>query len=208
MTESTSKTPVWPFVVVGLVAAAAGAWWFQKAPTTPSSPNTAATTASAASALVAPASQAAPGASAALDPNGVPADFWQQSFDTPDGKSIQLAQYRGKPLVINFWASWCPPCVKEMPDIDRFHQDMKAQGWQVLGLAIDGPTPVKEFLAKVPVRFDIGLAGFGGTELSQALGNTAGGLPFTVVIGADGRILHRKVGGTHYDELKSWTRPQ
>jgi hypothetical protein len=58
-------------------------------------------------------------------------------------------------------------------------------------------------LAKVPVGFDIGLAGFGGTELSQALGNTAGGLPFTVIIGADGRIVHRKVGGTTYAELKA-----
>lgn len=202
MTESTTKTNIWPFVLVGLIAAGAGAWWFQKAP----SSNTVASAGGAASAPLTAASQPAPTASAAADPNSVPAGFWEQSFDTPDGKSIQLAQYRGKPLVINFWASWCPPCVKEMPDINRFHQDMKAQGWQVLGLAIDGPTPVKEFLAKVPVQFDIGLAGFGGTELSQALGNTAGGLPFTVVIGADGRILQRKVGGTHYDELKSWTQ--
>lgn len=205
MTEPVKKTAAWPFIVVGLLAAAAGAWWFQKAPTQQPAPSAASAASSPVASAAAPASNTA---SAPTDPNALPADFWQQRFDTPDGKTIQLAQYRGKPLVINFWASWCPPCVKEMPDIDRFHQDMKAQGWQVLGLAIDGPTPVKEFLAKVPVRFDIGLAGFGGTELSQALGNTAGGLPFTVVIGADGRILHRKVGGTHYDELKSWTRPQ
>jgi len=118
----------------------------------------------------------------------------------------RLAGPRGRVVLLNFWATWCPPCVKEMPELDRFHTEFGAKGWQVLGLAIDGPTPVKEFLAKVHVGFGVGLAGFGGTELAQALGNTAGGLPFSLLIDAQGRIRHRKMGATHFDELAAWAQ--
>ena len=80
-----------------------------------------------------------------------------------------------------------------------------AAGWQVIGLAVDGPTPVREFLQKTPVGFPIGLAGFGGTELARQMGNTTGGLPFTVVLDATGAVLHRKLGETNLQELQSWT---
>ena len=141
--------------------------------------------------------------------DALPADFWQQTFDTPEGKPLALAGYRGQRLVINFWATWCPPCVKEMPELSQFHQSqkaLKAQGWQVLGVAIDGPTPVREFLARTPVSFPIALAGFGGTELAQALGNKAGGLPFTVMIDAQGKLRQRKMGATHLKELQTWAK--
>ena len=118
-----------------------------------------------------------------------------------------MASLRGKPLLINFWATWCAPCVREMPEIDRFHQQFSPQGWQVLGLAIDGPTPVREFLAKVKVGFPIGLAGLDGTELVKTLGNAQGGLPFTVLIGADGQVGQRKIGETNHDELARWVKP-
>lgn len=122
------------------------------------------------------------------------------------GKTHTLGGYKGRWLLVNFWATWCPPCVKEMPELDRFHREFSPAGWQVVGLAVDGPTPVKEFLAKVRVGFGVALAGFGGTELAQTLGNTAGGLPFTVLIDAQGRIRHRKMGATHFDELAAWAR--
>jgi len=173
--------------LVGLSAAAGGAWWAWRKQ---ASTNTAA---------------ASPQADAASAPgDAVPAAVWQQQFDTPAGATLALSAFQGKPLLINFWATWCPPCVKEMPELDRFSQTFKAKGWHVIGLAIDSPTPVKAFLSKVGVGFDIGLAGMGGTELSQALGNDAGGLPFTVLIDAQGRIRQRKAGGTHFDELAAW----
>lgn len=134
----------------------------------------------------------------------LPANFWTLQFDAPKGPPVVLAKLKGRPLLLNFWAPWCPPCVKEMPEFERFHHEFSAKGVQVLGLAIDGPTPVREFLAKVPVSFTIGLGGFGGTELSQSLGNSAGGLPFSVMIDAQGLLRYRKTGATHFDELAEW----
>ena len=132
--------------------------------------------------------------------------LWQLRFDRPEGGELVFAELRGKPLLINFWATWCAPCVREMPEIDRFHRAFGPQGWQVVGLAIDGPTPVREFLQRVPVGFAIGLAGLAGTEWARVLGNAQGGLPFTVLIGADGGTVRRKLGETHFDELAAWVR--
>jgi thiol-disulfide isomerase/thioredoxin len=138
------------------------------------------------------------------EPEPASTTLWSLQFDRPDGGRLDMAEFRGRALVLNFWATWCPPCVKEMPELDRFHRDFAARGWQVVGLAIDGPTPVRQFLQRVPVGFPIGLAGFGGTELGRELGNVTGALPFTVVFGRDGQVAHRKLGETNYDELAGW----
>ena len=140
-------------------------------------------------------------------PAGAPADpagLWSRRFEKPGGGELAMADLRGKPLVLNFWATWCPPCVKEMPELDRFHRAYGAKGWQVVGLAIDGPTPVREFLVKVPVGFAIGLAGFEGTDLGRQLGNDKGGLPFTVLFDRRGAAVRRKLGETNFDELSRW----
>lgn len=153
---------------------------------------------------VAAATDAAQAKPPAADP--ALADFWQREYDTPDGSRLATRSLQGKPLVLNFWATWCGPCVKEMPELDRFAQDMGSQGWQVLGVAIDKADAVRSFLQATPVRFPIAIAGLDGLGLVQALGNTNGGLPFTLVLDAQGRVLQRKMGATHYEELLNLAR--
>ena len=133
------------------------------------------------------------------------ADIWSMGFDMPKGGRLELSSLRGKPLLLNFWATWCPPCVSELPLIDRFHREQASRGWNVAGLAVDNRDPVLEFLAKRPVGFAIGLAGMEGVGLSRSLGNTTGALPFTVVFDSNGRALHRKLGVIADQDLTSWS---
>jgi len=133
-------------------------------------------------------------------------DPWSLAFDTPDGGRLALASLRGRPLVLNFWATWCPPCVREMPSLDRFHRDFGHQGWQVLGLAADTADKVRDFLARTPVGFPTVVAGFGGVELSRTLGNQSGGLPFTVLFDAAGAVTRRHMGETRYEQLAAWAQ--
>jgi len=129
--------------------------------------------------------------------------FWSTRFERPEGGEFTAASLHGRPLLLNFWATWCAPCVRELPEIQHFLDEHQAQGWQVLALAVDAPTPVREFLRKLPLRFPIGLAGLAGTELSRTLGNSQGGLPFSVAFDARGEIMWRKLGATTLTELQS-----
>lgn len=132
--------------------------------------------------------------------------LWPMNFDTPAGTSLAMQSLRGKPLVLNFWATWCPPCIEELPLLDAFFRQNSAKGWQVVGLAIDQPSAVRKFLERTPVGFPVALGGLGGTELGHALGNLAGGLPFTVVISSAGDVLQRKMGRLTPADLAQWAQ--
>ncbi len=104
-------------------------------------------------------------------------------------------------MVINFWATWCVPCVRELPALQRFAREHAASGWKVIALAVDQPVPVLEFIARFKLDIPVALAGVDGMEWQRTVGNTAGGLPFSVVLDAHGRVRQRRLGESHYDEL-------
>jgi thiol-disulfide isomerase/thioredoxin len=164
---------------VGVLAAAGGALWYGRQSTEPDT-------------LPAAASAEA-------------VELWSLRFPRPEGGELAMAELRGQPLLINFWATWCPPCIKELPEFDRFASSHAGQ-LRVVGLAIDGLAPVQEFLKKQPVGFAIGLAGFAGTDLARSLGNSTGALPFTVLLDAKGAVAQRKLGETQLAELEAWAR--
>ena len=137
---------------------------------------------------------------------GPEASLWRMQFDAPAGGTLPMSSLQGKPLLLNFWATWCAPCVKEMPMLDAFQRAQAAAGWQVVGLAVDGPTPVREFLAARSIGFKIGLAGMEGVELSRSLGNANGGLPFSVVFDGKGAVVDRKLGALTEENLAEWAR--
>jgi thiol-disulfide isomerase/thioredoxin len=141
--------------------------------------------------------------------------LWHLTLPTPEGTDYRLASLKGRHLLINFWATWCPPCVEELPLLNAFYlehaqseagskkstKDVKSL--QMLGIAADKASSVFQFLKKMPLDFPIVLAGFDGIALAQQLGSTTGGLPFTVWIAPDGSILFTKEGQLTTDDLQS-----
>lgn len=134
------------------------------------------------------------------------AAIWPLRFDTPTGGQLAMSALRGQRLLLNFWATWCPPCVRELPLLDRFQREQQLHGWRVVGLAVDDREPVREFLAKWPVSFAIGLAGFEGVGLSRAMGNSGGALPFSVVFDRTGKAVERTLGVIQPEDLARWAR--
>ena len=131
--------------------------------------------------------------------------IWDAKLQTVSGGSFDLKAFRSKPLLLNFWASWCAPCVEEMPLLDAFYQTNKAKSFQLLGIAADKSESVERFLNKTPVQFPIALAGFDGIALSQSLGNTAGGLPFTALLDPKSQILFTKSGQLTTNDISNIT---
>jgi thiol-disulfide isomerase/thioredoxin len=131
--------------------------------------------------------------------------LWAEQWLNPQGQPVQMQAFRGSPLLVNFWATWCPPCVKELPMLNAFYREQRARGWQVLGLAVDQVAPVKQFLQRMPLDFPVAMAGLAGVDLSKQLGNTGGGLPFTIVLDRRGAVAHRKVGQVSEDDLRAWS---
>lgn len=142
----------------------------------------------------------------ALASNDLPPGFWDLQWEAPQGPAVRMESFRGKPLLINFWATWCPPCIAEMPAINNFFKQNKANGWQVLGLAVDNPDSVGAFLHKMPVQYAIGLAGADGSSLASALGNPSGALPYSLALGANGAVLQRRLGKLSPADLDAWAQ--
>lgn len=114
--------------------------------------------------------------------------------------------YAGRPLLINFWASWCGPCIEEMPELQRYFAEQGTNGAQVVGIALDDKAAVEAFLERVPVRYPILLDTAGPIDSSVRLGNPKGVLPYSVLLSADGKLLKQRIGPFAPGEIDSWAR--
>ncbi|WP_228076669.1 TlpA family protein disulfide reductase [Novilysobacter ciconiae] len=122
-----------------------------------------------------------------------------------DGALMPLPQaHAGRPQLINLWASWCGPCIEEMPELDRFAGKQGADGVQVVGIALDDADAVRAFLERVPVRYPILIDAAGPADAGVQLGNVKGVLPYTVLLDAQGRLLKQKIGPFRDGEIDAW----
>lgn len=126
--------------------------------------------------------------------------LWSTTLNDQKGKVFPLAQFKGKPMILNFWATWCEPCRDEMPEISALasaHPEIV-----VLGLAIDEAAAVHEFVESTPVSYPLLIAENEGMPLAETLGNNKGVLPYTVILSAQGEITHIFFGRVNSDMLQ------
>lgn len=140
---------------------------------------------------------AAPGQSGPVDA------LFRVSMADSAGVQQALAQWKGKALVVNFWAPWCGPCVEEMPELSELQQASAGKNLQIIGIGIDSPGNIAEFAKKHKIAYPVYVAGLNGTDLSRLFGNAQGGLPYTVLIGADGNVKKTYLGRLKFDELRA-----
>jgi thiol-disulfide isomerase/thioredoxin len=123
------------------------------------------------------------------------------------GKAQNLGQYKGKIIIVNFWATWCPPCKEEMPELIALQQSFKDKNVIVLGIAIDEPRLVAEYLKIAPVNYPIVASEAEGSLLGEQLGNDKGVLPYTVIINADGKVVNTHFGRINKTILEAAIKP-
>ena len=116
------------------------------------------------------------------------------SFPNEKGQQQNLAQYAGKTVVLNFWATWCEPCREEMPELSQLHEEYKDKSLVVLGVAIDDVATIDEFLKETKVSYPLFAAEMQGMEIAANLGNNKGVLPYTVIIKTDGSVAKTYFG--------------
>lgn len=132
------------------------------------------------------------------------------AIELPDlkGQAIALATLQaGRPMLVNVWASWCGPCIEEMPELQRFATAQGANGVQVVGIALDEAANVRDFLQKIPVSYPILIDAAGPADAGVQLGNPKGVLPYSILVSADGRLLKQRIGPFVHGEIDTWAHP-
>jgi thiol-disulfide isomerase/thioredoxin len=116
------------------------------------------------------------------------------------------AAYAGRPVLINVWASWCGPCVTEMPALQAFAEEQGANGVQVVGIALDDVDAVRAFVERTGVTYPILVDAPGPADAGVRLGNPKGVLPYSVLIAADGRLSKQRIGPFEEGEITGWAK--
>lgn len=134
-------------------------------------------------------------------------DFWATRLPDLQNKTQALRQWQGKVLVVNFWAPWCPPCRKEIPDFIRLQERLGKQGLQFVGIALDEADKVSAFVDASGINYPILLAGSHAAALSYSSGNRLGGLPYSVLFDRQGNAVATLTGGVSQARLEALLKP-
>jgi len=126
------------------------------------------------------------------------------SFADLSGRTRRLSEWQGRVTLFNFWATWCAPCREEMPLLDAL---IRKHGFSGVGIGIDTAVKIREFSANVGVKYEMLVAGPEAIPLMKELGNSAGGLPFSVLLDRQGRLAGRKLGAFSGPELEGMVTP-
>ena len=178
-----TKKNLLTYTVIALAFAGAGAWYgLHRQPSAPVTTTIAATGGA---------------------PHTPVAALFSQSMNDASGASHALSRWKGKALFVNFWAPWCAPCVQEMPELDQLAIASAANNINVIGIGIDSPANIAQFATRLKISYPLYVAGMSGTDLARQFGNSAGGLPYTVLIGADGQVKKTYLGKLKFEELKA-----
>jgi thiol-disulfide isomerase/thioredoxin len=118
-----------------------------------------------------------------------------------------LARHRGKVLVVNFWATWCPPCREEIPFFVEAQTNYGAKGLQFVGIALDNPQQVSDFVQEFGVNYPVLVGGINESETLRKLGNPGGGLPFTLIYDRSGKLSEKIIGGLDRTRLEHLLTP-
>lgn len=118
------------------------------------------------------------------------------------GNPQPMAQWRGKVLVVNFWATWCAPCREEMPDFVRAQDEYGAKGLQIVGIAVDNADKVQQFAKEIGLNYPALIGGYGAMDLSRDLGNSLVALPFTLVLDRQGKVAYTHLGQVKPDKFR------
>jgi thiol-disulfide isomerase/thioredoxin len=146
-------------------------------------------------------------ASSAIPPAFAADGLMTARLPDTEGKPQALEQWRGKVLVVNFWATWCAPCREEIPAFMKVQDKWSTRGLQIVGIAIDDIDKIRPYLAELKINYPVLVAGADGVDLTRQAGNRLGGLPFTVVFDRKGGRVHTQLGGINQQKLEALLEP-
>jgi peroxiredoxin len=132
----------------------------------------------------------------------VTGNLFASSMKDTHGQLQHLSQWKNKTLIVNFWATWCAPCVQEMPELSSLQSEIASRNIQIIGIGIDSAGNIAEFSTKYKITYPLYVGGLDASELSRQLGNQAGGLPFTLLVDREGRVKKTYLGRLKIGELR------